>query len=992
MYFKTLGPLEITREDGPLPVTGFNQKAILGYLLLNAGKVVPTRQLITALWDHTPPSTARKMIQNGVSGLRSTLELGAEQQPVRLLTRSPGYVLQVPSQNIDSTRFEELTRLGRAKLAAGAAAEASAALREALALWRGPVMADLTEAGVRWPELDALQRARCLVYEDCVEAELTLGRHHELVGELAAAAAIEPTRERLCGQLMLALYRCGRQPDALLAYQRTRAALVEEFGLDPGAALQDLELRILRRDPGLNEPAAAPGFVGRPIASVDTAREAADRAEPQLSAVERALAAAPAAEPVSERVEATLVLVSLFPEADEAVDVDAVDSEEIDTVVRRVTRVLREEARRFGGTVRPTFNTQWLVVFGVPQMREDDPDRAVRMARAVHARLGALSARQRTPALLGGVLARIVVATDEVVATYEGYDAGQPTEITGRALWRCHRLLRAVEAGAVRVCDTTRSRIEQTFACPPGSRSESWVVRGVPAPRPRPRPHLPFTGRQSDVDRLESVFDTVLTQHRPQALTIVGEAGIGKTRLVAEFLRLVAEGDRLPVTRLAARTPPCGDDIAPSMLGGILRQYAGIDGAAPLPQAEEQFARALERVVADDVKRRWLLSMLRPCLDPQRTPVAPADRHQLALAWRRLVEEIAADRPLILVVEDLQCADEALLEIVVELAERAGQVPFLLLTTARPEVLHLRTGWRGGRHDAGTVNLGRLPDDAIRTLLGAHAPLGENGRFTGTRRPADSTDLVARIGGNPLFAQEFLKNRNADGTRSVLPRRIQSIVAARLDTLSLYERAVLRDAAVVGIRHWSGAVAAVGGHDRCEVAATLARLEAKGFLQSVRPGSIEGEQEYVFAQVVVHEVAYAQLTRRQRADKHWRATDWLAALPANRAGLLPYHFEQGVALGRHMEQSEETSRCLRQRARHALTQAGQRALAAGEHAAAALCLRSAIDLCPDQHPERRRLLSLYRQCHAALRSGLIASPLIPSTVGPSLANSAAPCQ
>ncbi|MEU6593905.1 BTAD domain-containing putative transcriptional regulator [Streptomyces sp. NPDC046881] len=971
VHFRTLGPLEIIGEERPLSISGFNQKAILGYLLLKTGEVVSVRQLVAALWGENPPSTARKMVQNGISGLRRLLGTDG-QHTVRLLTRDPGYVLHVPPESIDFTRFEHLARLGRSHLALGAAVEASRALREALALWRGPAMADLAEAGIEWPELKALQNARHAAYEDCVQAELSLGRHHELVGELEAASAAEPVRERLCGQLMLALYRCGRQSDALMAYQRTRSALVQEFGLDPGQELRDLEGRILRRDASLD---VADGTPVPPVA-VRTAPHLPERpgapalpAEPPLQPGPRPAAVPPAPvyaeeERPVERTHASVVLVSLHPCTADDLSMDGADSEEIDALVKTVTLALEEEVQRFGGTVRMTLNTSWLLVFGIPHSREDDPERAVYAACAIRRRLLSLLDARPAPACFATVSPRVAVATDEVVATYRSYGDEWPATITGKALYTCARLLLVADSDRVRICDTTRQGVEDRFSCSGTARAaDGWEVDGIAPRRAKPRSRLPFTGRQTDMGILRAVFDTVLRRQRPQVVTIVGDAGLGKTRLVEEFLRGVEESEA-PVIRLVGRTPPYGNDVALSTLGGILRGYAGIDESTSRGYAERQLREAVERLVGCNDKSSWLLQRLRPCLDPERSHVEPGARREFGLAWRQLVEEIAADRPLIFVLDDLHWADETLLGVMAELSEHTGPVPVLLVATARPEVLQTRSCWRGGRHDAGTITLDRLSDASIRTLISAHTTADGTDRVPAARRSDDTdavTGLVARIGGNPLFAGEFVGSRGATGDRAALPRRIRSIVTARLDMLSRYERAVLRDAAVLGDRLWAGAVAAVGGQDRGDVVNTLKRLEAKGLLQRVRPGSVDGEEEYVFTQAVVQEVAYDQLTRRARAEKHWRATDWLTALPADRAGLLPRHFEQAVALGRETERSEHTARCLGLRAQHALAQAGQRALAVGAYEAAAQCLRSAIGLCPPLHPERQHLLALYRQ-------------------------------
>lgn len=247
--------MEVLDRGHEVPLGGVHQRAVLGFFLLHPNEVIATRKLIAALWGGSAPATSRKMIQNAVSKIRVVLASErCSKEPVELITRPPGYMLRIAPHRIDLNIFRPLALQGRKQLAAGQYAEASRMLREALALWHGGALMDLAESGFDWPELAKLESARLDVLEDCAEAELQLGRHHDLVQELTAAAEVEPTRERLCGQLMLALYRCDRQLEALAAYRRTRDHLVDSFGVDPGESLRRLERAILNQDPALAPP------------------------------------------------------------------------------------------------------------------------------------------------------------------------------------------------------------------------------------------------------------------------------------------------------------------------------------------------------------------------------------------------------------------------------------------------------------------------------------------------------------------------------------------------------------------------------------------------------------------------------------------------------------------------------------------------------------------------------------------------------------------
>src|SRR4051794_11981562 len=253
---RILGALEVSANGHEVPVRAAKQRELLGILLLHPGEVVSRDRLVDALWGERPPETATKALQVHISQLRKA--------SVAIETRAPGYLLRVEDEAVDAARFERLARDGAAALAAGEPERASALLSEGLALWRGPPLADLAYASFAQPEIARLEELRLDALEERVEADLALGRGG-LVGELEALVARHPLRERLRRQLMLALYRAGRQAEALEAYRDARTTLVEELGLEPSPELQELERAILVQDPALAAaPArAASDFVGR---------------------------------------------------------------------------------------------------------------------------------------------------------------------------------------------------------------------------------------------------------------------------------------------------------------------------------------------------------------------------------------------------------------------------------------------------------------------------------------------------------------------------------------------------------------------------------------------------------------------------------------------------------------------------------------------------------------------------------------------------------
>ena len=238
MEFRILGPLEVDEDGRPISIRRGKEQALLAYLLLHANEVVPSGTLIDVLWDERPPATASKILQNGVSHLRKQLGDG------RLETRDPGYLLRVEKDELDLERFERLARGGH---------EA-----EALALWRGTPLLDLREERFADEARRRLEEQRLAVIEDRVDADLAAGRHADLIPEPEALVSANALRKRPVGQLMLALYRAGRQSDALEAYQRARRRLSEELGLEPGPQLQEIERRILTHDPELAAPPSLP--------------------------------------------------------------------------------------------------------------------------------------------------------------------------------------------------------------------------------------------------------------------------------------------------------------------------------------------------------------------------------------------------------------------------------------------------------------------------------------------------------------------------------------------------------------------------------------------------------------------------------------------------------------------------------------------------------------------------------------------------------------
>ena len=281
MEFRVLGPLEARDERGEIPLAGHRPRALLALLLLHANEVVPADRLIDELWGDDSPDGAAGALRVNVSRLRKALP------PEVLETRAPGYVVRVEPDALDLHRFERLVDEGRSLLARGLVTDAAGRLRDALSLWRGPALADFAYESFAQAAIGRLEEIRLAATELRIEADLTLGRDDELIAELEALVAEHPLRERLRTFLMTALYRSGRQAEALDAYQDARRALVDELGIEPGTGLQELERAILRQDPALTadrRAATAPDAAER---SILVALDAESPAEALLALAER---------------------------------------------------------------------------------------------------------------------------------------------------------------------------------------------------------------------------------------------------------------------------------------------------------------------------------------------------------------------------------------------------------------------------------------------------------------------------------------------------------------------------------------------------------------------------------------------------------------------------------------------------------------------------------------------------------------------------------
>ncbi|MCE6998112.1 hypothetical protein LZG04_25430 [Saccharothrix sp. S26] len=462
-------------EGRPISLGGIKQRATLGFLLLRANQVVPTSQLLSALWPgEDPPASARKMLQNAVWSLRAAMSATDGPDAARLSTQAPGYVLQVDPSRVDLFRFHELAERGRAE---GQPEIRAKLLRQALGTWRGTALADLVETGICWPELTVVENARLDAMEDYFDAELACGRHQSVLGELEAMVEAERLRERSCGQLMLALYRCGRHADALAVYSRLRASLVDDLGLEPGPALQKLQHAILTHDPSLALPP--------------------ERQQPVVRQL-RPVVAGRTSSPEAQRRHLTVALVRVRPRG----GVPAADPAVVDHALAAAAKMVRSGIEELGGTVATSIGSASLAVFGGPYTKGDDGERAVRAALALRDCFA--------DGMRHDLAVHVAVATGEALVLTEP-DA--PPTVIGALVDHCQQLLPSVPEGAVWTCPRTWEQVGGAFH---GTRvsDEAWEVTGS---RGEADEH------DSELAVVRGLLERTVRRDTPHLVTVFGE-------------------------------------------------------------------------------------------------------------------------------------------------------------------------------------------------------------------------------------------------------------------------------------------------------------------------------------------------------------------------------------------------------------------------------------------------------------------------------------
>ena len=906
MDYGILGPLEVRTRDAAVPLRGARQRELLAVLLLHANEIVSSDRLIDDLWEGDPPPTAAKMIQNGVSQLRKLLTPdGAPDGEQLLVTRSPGYLLHVGPGELDSDRFEALAGQGRRELAAGEHAEAVGHLREALALWRGPALVDFADATFVRAEAARFDELRSAAMEDRIDAELALGRHADVVAELEALVAQHPLRERLRGQLMLALYRSGRQAEALRVYQETREVLVEELGLEPSPALQRLEKAVLMQDPALelSEEAVRP-------------------------AVESPEAALPAPE-----TRKTVSVVS----ADILSLGGPHDPEALERPMARAVETVTGVLERHGAETEPSTGGGVIGIFGVPRVHEDDALRAVRAAFEARAAVGSLVPElERDSGITFSM--RAAVLTGEVVAG----NAVAHSLVASDAVSVAARLQQAAEPGEILVDEQTEPLVRDAVrveAADPAAlratgRGAAWRLLEVEAGAPGyvRRMETPMIGRAEELGRLKQSFERAADEGAVQLFTVVGPPGIGKSRLTEELVGSVA--DRAQVLR--GRSLSYGEGITFWPLREVVSRLNGAD-----PR------KALRDVLAEEGDADTIINRL---LGAAGLAGSASSNEETFWAARKLFEALARERPVVLVLDDLHWADATFLDLVEHVADWSSESPILLLCLGRPELLDARPRWAGGRANVNSSllqPLSKAESEQLVELLLSGSELADELRGR----------ILEAAEGNPLFIEQMLAMlaENGDGG-SDIPPTIHALLAARLERLDAEERRVVQRASMIGREFRRAAVIDLSPkEERAAVGAALESLVRRELLRPV------GDESFRFRHLLFQEVAYESLPKHTRADLHEHFAGWLEREWGDRASeyeeIVGYHLEQAYRYRAELAPVDADARALARRGATRLGSAGRRAYERGDvHAAATLLSRGAALLEPGA-PGRAELLA-----------------------------------
>jgi class 3 adenylate cyclase/tetratricopeptide (TPR) repeat protein len=667
-----------------------------------------------------------------------------------------------------------------------------------------------------------------------------------------------------------------------------------------------------------------------------------------------------------EREERRIVTVLFCDLVDSTARFHLADPEDVRATLAAFLPRVQREIERFGGTVEKFVGDAVLAVYGVPAVHEDDAERALFSALRILPVVEEMNEGAEIP-----VAVRLGIETGEAIVDL-GAGTTRQGMVFGDVVNTAARIQTAAPVGGILVGERTYRLTSSVFDFesmgPVRVKGKAdplpvWIAKGARSrfgADLRRSMSTPWVDRDDELELLKRTFARAVREPSVQLVTLMGEPGVGKSRLAAEFFAYV---DDLPETTSwrQGRCLPYGEGVTFWGLGEIVKAQAGILGSDGAREAGEKLAAAVSAVVQDPAEQGWVHARLAPLIGLADANPEGIERGEAFSAWRQFVEAIASVRPLVLVLEDVHWADTALLAFIEHVVEWSSGVPILVICTARPELFDREPGWGGGKRNWSTISLAPLADGDTHELISGLLPQGA---------PPDLAQMVIdRAGGNPLFAEELsrmLGEREHLGVEikggtdlSPTPEGLHAIIAARLDTLSAAERSLIQDASVVGKVFWAGALTSMGGVDRESIDSALHHLARREIVRPSKIASIEAEAEFSFWHGLIRDVAYGQIPRRRRAAKHVAAAAWIEGIAgervADQAELLAHHYGEALELSRSAGVTDEIA-SLEDTTRRYWVLAGERAMKL-DVARAAECFGRALSLAPSEHPDRASILA-----------------------------------
>jgi class 3 adenylate cyclase/tetratricopeptide (TPR) repeat protein len=623
------------------------------------------------------------------------------------------------------------------------------------------------------------------------------------------------------------------------------------------------------------------------------------------------------------------------------------DPEAVRELLSEYFAIATDVLGRYGGTVEKFIGDAVMAIWGAPMAHEDDAERAVRAA---------LELVDAVQVLGPGIQARAAVLTGEAAVTIGARDQGI---VAGDLPNTAARLQSVAPAGAVLVGEQTRNATASGIAY---EEAGEQLLKGKAAPVPAwravrvvsdrggrtgrdDRLEAPFVGRDAELRLLKDLFHATSRERRVRLVSITGQAGIGKSRLAWEFLKYV-DGVVESVWWHEGRSPSYGEGVTFWALGEMIRSRARLLETDDAATTRARIADLVDEHIPDEAERRRVEVALLALLGAGEAP--PGGAAELFSAWRTFFERLAGQGTVALLFEDLHWSDPGTLDFIEHIMEWSRDVPILIITLARPELLETRPGWGAGKRAFLALDLQPLDEPSMRELLAGLVP--------GLPDPAVQS-IVARAEGIPLYAVETIRMLVAEGRlveRSsggyepagplgelAIPSTLHALIAARLDSLEGQDRAVLQDAAVLGTSFTADALSAIEGGDREGLGATLARLVRNELLRVERDPRSPERGQYAFVQALIREVAYSTLSLRDRRARHLAAARYFESIGDEElAGALAAHY---VAAYKSSAEGPEAE-ALGGQARISLRAAAARAQQLGAPAQAVTFLRQAVEV------------------------------------------------